>query len=1282
MAFSWHHVLLAFLLMVVIGTGLEDEFNELPIDPQEETLHTPLVTLQDATCEGTTCSIVEDHQLRHTYLVFVVMLSDISRGLATKYGVSELSQLSDDLNTHIHEVNANTEDAYRLDLRRRGESHDADLVKRAGLFDKLLGGLLGGNRGAKEGNSNTDDATTGEGGRVKGDGGGGLLGGLLGGGKGGGGPISDAIGNVASNVIGKLLKGAGPGLAGAGFFGGVGAGEGAAQGLNLAPASMTKPTGEQVARENGMQNTGLNPVLRNAALGLTSTALKAVRQSGILQLPPLGPLAASLGTAVGSGAATGLRLTETNASAPLGNNATGLEGAVGSFGFGLSRSFTESINLTGPGGLTSKLPPIDFGATALDIGNGLGNGAVVGLRLANNKAIGPPRPVGPTDIPKIAGALSFGLSNSLIGNINLSSITGPGGVASMFPPVDFGATALDIGNGLGNGAVVGLRLANNKAIGPPRPAGPTDIPKIAGALSFGLSNSLIGNINISSVTGPGGVASMFPPVDFGATALGVGGAVGAGASMGFKLTKKDLTPAPPTSGKDLPGIASSFAFGATRTLSDNLNLSDVGGQLGTMLPPVNIADTALSLGSGLGNGVAQGLKLTDKDLTPPLPASPSDIPRIAGRFAFGLSNGVSVNLNVSEQAQKLGSMLPPIDIGLTALNVGAGIGAGAAAGLKLATNEQLAPPPPASQSDVPRIAGTLAFGITNAVAGSVNTTSLLNRAGMAGGLGGILGDGNVTSLLAKYGGPAASGLGKGLGSGAAVGLGLQPEASPEPLRPLPDGSLDVGRVTEDFAQGLTSRFLANGTASKALGNLSGSNGAAGGLASLTANLNIGRIANGFARGLLTGVGDGVEAIGGIKAIINGTSTPPTAPISDTKVDFNDTVSGSAVGFGQGLGTSGVVTAQKLLAPRKSDRSLGAPDKAKRGHDLDASTTGSIVLVGRQVDTKVPDQLTGLNLSRLLDADAVSAVAQKGVDTLTCDGVAALFVVGRSLQKSGTLPMSGLNDKTQAFLKSFVPQGNIRFVNGANTFVVDGQKAAQGLGDSQIAVVQAVSINGFPFSAFATFLVIHIGIAILGLFILFPLALTLNSVRNIAVRFRKLNDLPAWTPKATKLIWAAGVAPSLVLTTVFGVLPTSTSKHFQTVHEVLGLVTLIVALASLILYFRSTPTAELTPGEPFPDSFEMNRVTAVSHTSNQLLLALLPPTAISGFADLSGVTLCLTRAMAPFETAIALGLGLGSVFIVGQFVSGADTLLALRAWRKAKGARRTGRNQEIRRLDKN
>ncbi|KGQ08851.1 hypothetical protein BBAD15_g5821 [Beauveria bassiana D1-5] len=1091
---------------------------------------------------------IGDVQLRRTYMALVSMFSDASREAAKRYGVSELKMLSNDLDSHVQNVNDNTNKLHRLELKRstvrRSSSHDDE--EQESILARFLSGSLpeqGPVKPEKQSpeTHSTDGSTkqtTNESGNLRR----GLFGGLgklFGGDKGdggdggdGGGPIADAMTKVAGKAFGKLLNATGDGLAGAGFFGGVGIGEGAAQALNLTTVQNSKTTGEQVAQQNGMTSSGLNPIVQSAAMGLTATALKAVVDSNLLQLPPLASIAASLGTGVGNGGAMGLGLTKRDVSPSL--NGSGLVDSIGALGFGATQALTSSLNITGAGGLSSLLPTqgLDVGGIALGAGSGIGQGAARGLKLAS-AAQQPPAPKSNGDIAGIANTFAFGLSNALTDGLNVSAQS----LGAMLPPIDFKSAALSVGDGIGSGAALGLKLAQNDTSGfgaPSENAAPSmaDIPKIAGTLAFGVSKSLTQSLNTSGVS----VSNLLPAdLDIGGIVMGAGRGLGGGASAGLGLT----------------GSADS------------------------------------SSGSSSSNISARAL-----------PDSLKDVAGLVEKFTFGLGNSFTDKINLTSQANNLASALPSVDLGATVSSVGSGLGLGLAKGLDLSAKAITPPERPSSIKDLPQLAGTFAFGLSDAL------TSQLNISGLTSGL-----TKNAGSLVAKFAAPVASGLGKGIGTGAAVGLGLQPESeaatSVQEASPQ-NGDIDAEGLTQSFAEALVSRFLANDTAGELIKSLSGGNGTDG-AGSLLSNIDVPRLANGLARGLLTGAGDGVQALGGINALVSGKTVALTGPVSETKIDFDDSASGAAVGLGQGLGTSGVLTVQKLLA-RSMSASANPTDNSSNPQRRDLA-----VFDRRQDNNNNDGASPPINLTLFADASAISSLGQKGVDVLTCDGIAGLLLVASGLQKSGTVSGGTPSGNTLDTLKSLIPMGTIQVKSQGNTFAIDGTKLAENLGKPDFNVLSTLSINGSPFAKYTAFLVLH-------------------------------------NPESSQQL---------------------DYQDEQVSSAILSLFTLIFAIAALALFFFAKP-ADLTPSDSVTSSAKKQRdiVTWASHACNQILLALLLPTVVTGFADLSSVTLCLTRAVLPFELAVALGMGLMSVFALGQFMSGIELFLAFMAKRAERRQRST------------
>ncbi|KAK4234431.1 hypothetical protein C8A03DRAFT_37792 [Achaetomium macrosporum] len=681
----------------------------------------------------------------------------------------------------------------------------------------------------------------------------------------------------------------------------------------------------------------------------------------------------------------------------------------------------------------------------------------------------------------------------------------------------------------------------------------------------------------------------------------------------------------------------------------------VSGAAGNLLKGIGgIADNALPsagffAGVGIGQGAAQGLNLTSAGMSKTIAAkvaqennmTASGLNPTLQNAAMGLTATALKAVMDAGSALNLTSLVSGLNISGAAMELGSGLGTGASLGLNISSAAS-PPPQPAAQSsglDLPGIANNFALGLSRSFTQNIHIS---------------LPSGQMAAQLLQMVGPAAAGFGRGLGSGAAVGLGLQ-QGQPVPTTQA-GGGLDVAGVSQVFAEGLTSSFLANGTVSR----LTDSLGKQGG--GMLPNVDIARAANGFARGLLTGVSDGVEAMGGVDALLNGKATVPAGAIPETNVAFNDSIGGAAVGLGQGLGTSGAITVQKLFAAKP------APTAQKRSVSAVRLVAHRSALAPRQGNTS--SILDGVNLSQTLTADAISTIAQKGVDVLTCDGVAGIGLVARGLMESGVITLGGMDPKTTSFLTGLVPKGRIHIVNGKNTYDIDAADAVNA--SSILAAANNASVNNTKVIPFAVLLILHIGIAIGGLAVVFPMVVALRSLRSLLERMKMAHLLPPWTPKLTKVLWLGGIGPSVVLVLIFGVLVTPSSAHFQTAHGILGLLVVIVSLATVPLYVLSTPTAGLqAAGHDIPPiTRRIHRLSIASHMVNNLLLILIAPAMFTGVSDLITLTLCLIQVVITFQTALTLVAGIaatiGFVFLGGQLASGADIFLLYRASKGAKG----------------
>lgn len=83
-------------------------------------------------------------------------------------------------------------------------------------------------------------------------------------------------------------------------------------------------------------------------------------------------------------------------------------------------------------------------------------------------------------------------------------------------------------------------------------------------------------------------------------------------------------------------------------------------------------------------------------------------------------------------------------------------------------------------------------------------------------------------------------------------------------------------------------------------------------------------------------------------------------------------------------------------------------------------------------------------------------------------------------------------------------------------------------------------------------------------------------------------------------------------------------------------------------------------------FKLLDLRTIRTIINQVLLTLSIITAMTGFSDVSSITMCATQVIS-FETIITVGFGLAGTFTLGSAISGLDLTLSIREcrnWKKA------------------
>lgn len=552
----------------------------------------------------------------------------------------------------------------------------------------------------------------------------------------------------------------------------------------------------------------------------------------------------------------------------------------------------------------------------------------------------------------------------------------------------------------------------------------------------------------------------------GGAAMFLGTGLGAGAAQGLNLAPAAMTTQVAAkvvadNGMNATGLnpmIQSAAMGAAASLLGSVNTSSLAGGLGS--GPIDLNGIALGLAMGIGNGTSAGLNLSPQAAAQEPPTGNSTA-EIAGTFGFGLTKSLTSNIDMSKLSTgssfNISQLTGGTPLSQIAVSLASGLGNGAVSGLKL-TQASLAPPTGDTASDA---IGAFGFGLTDSVTNNLNTTSLLS------GLKNTNANGAFSNInLAQ----TASSFATGLGTGAAAGLKLSNN-----VVGAPDvNDQTIPSVAGNFAFGLTKSVTENLNTSQL------ASGGSSGLSSLTSSLDIGRVAQGAAMGLLQGAGDAVNSMGGLQALINGTAVMSAQPLPVVNMSFNDSVGGAATGFGQGLGGQGTLVGIQLLSQVNVTSLVdglvngttpgvtNSTASVKRDHFLPVGN------IRRQVQGETINNNNSFNLSALINADTISSIGQRAIDALSCEGIGGLILVGLGLVDSGTISLSsgGGNSANASLITQVLPKGVMKFNSSGNTYTIDGTIVADNINSNLLAAAGGITVNSNPLVSFVAFLVLH------------------------------------------------------------------------------------------------------------------------------------------------------------------------------------------------------------------
>jgi hypothetical protein len=414
-----------------------------------------------------------------------------------------------------------------------------------------------------------------------------------------------------------------------------------------------------------------------------------------------------------------------------------------------------------------------------------------------------------------------------------------------------------------------------------------------------------------------------------------------GASTGLNIT--DMTTAEAQASK----VASAFNASATGL---NLAAQNLGSGLAGQIAPslgqsgltnLPIGPAAFALASGIGNSTAKALKLTERDF---LPSNDSGIVAIAGNLGLGISTPIVSNIDLqavmksaggNDLAAALTQQLPQI-----AAAAGNGLGEGARIGLKLGQPSQAASAvrkrqtttDPLQGVDVPGTVNQFTKGFSQSLLTGVDVATLSSSLNLTGNLGDMMDPAMIPAL--------AAGAGSGIGMGLAIGLQFKDANAMGLIAQNGNTSSDnaqTAMAAESFTQNLVSNFLLNSTILQDVGRTLSNNTPA-----LLKNLDVAKVAEGFARGTIEGVATALSSIGGLQNLLSGNFSNDAlmnVPVLGA-TKFNDSINGSAVGFARGfMGEGAILIGDVLKKMSQNANETAPPPSKKRDLEVPAEAAG-------------------------------------------------------------------------------------------------------------------------------------------------------------------------------------------------------------------------------------------------------------------------------------------------------------------------------------------------------
>ncbi|ORY59121.1 uncharacterized protein BCR38DRAFT_488864 [Pseudomassariella vexata] len=476
--------------------------------------------------------------------------------------------------------------------------------------------------------------------------------------------------------------------------------------------------------------------------------------------------------------------------------------------------------------------------------------------------------------------------------------------------------------------------------------------------------------------------------------------------------------------------------------------------------------------------------------------------------------------------------------------------------------------------------------------------------------------------------------GRGLGSGMATGI--QRGFNANSNTSISTSTTGVEGFAESGASAFAEYFIRASVAQGVFAN----NSLSSFLASNT-SLDMSKITKGFMVGFLQGIQDGVDTVGGVPGLLDGTAFDVDTSqhtLTATEVSFDDSVRGGAFGFAQGLGEKGFLMGLFLL---NSSLSTNPTTNTTVASSEKLKSRGAISDDGLESVPAIRHSLQARSASALnYTPEAINSFLQSAVDTLGEQGTGSLLVALQNLQGKGLLAADSQTlNLTGRAVASIMGNSSATVTNGKNTYSINLQR-------------QETEINGQASDVFMRNLVIHMLVTALAFFFIFPIGMAFKSYRHLAVTAQKPEKFVK-APLAQHIVLYGLFIPTAAAGLFFGFQVPGTAGHFTGSHGILGLIAIILMVPMAALHWGEVKFATALELDP---SLKTTWPVKIAAILKNAVFGLGITAGLGGFNDLQTILLGLTQSIG-MANSVVIGFVLAGIMNIAMGIGIADSLIS-------------------------